>query len=373
MRVIGRHLAGLAVAFSALAISANAQQATAVQGTTANGNSKLDEAISAEGYILPPDAIARLVNLPRESIVTYGTPSPVTRRWFVRNLSDGLPALEFVGKVHHNLAGWQIDPVANRSRTMTMRSNIGYELLDWSANKATKIEMPAGARAGSTSWSPDGMTLAFVANFRDATHIYLADPVTGKSRPLTRTSLLATNVQNFEWTADGRSIVAVLVPDGRGAEPKAPVIEPTPMVRVNEANKLKTRTYPDLLETPYEKDLVKFHSTGQLAVIDVRTRAVKKIGAPGMIRSLSPSPEGKFFRVTYVDEPFSYVLPVSSFGSTEVVIDEAGKVLHQIAKRPLREGESTDIVDPAQTVPAQGAGGRGAAAMSDTAKRNLNI
>ena len=33
-------------------------------------------------------------------------------------------------------------------------------------------------------------------------------------------------------------------------------------------------------------------------MIDVRSRNVKKIGAPGMVRSINPSPDGAFFRVT---------------------------------------------------------------------------
>src|SRR5690606_30949831 len=134
-------------------------------------------------------------------------------------------------------------------------------------------QVPAGARVGTTSWSPDGSTMAFLALFDDATHIYLVDAATGRSRPLTRTPLLATHVTNFEWTAGGKSIVAVLLPDGRGAEPKAPAVATEPMVRVNEGNKLKTRTYADLLESNHDKALVEYYSIGQLALIDVKSRA----------------------------------------------------------------------------------------------------
>ncbi|HQW67134.1 MAG TPA: prolyl oligopeptidase family serine peptidase [Gemmatimonadales bacterium] len=348
--------------------------AQAAQGTTAP-KSWADETISAERYVAPPAEVARLVGAPRESNASYAAASPVNRRWFPRTIGDGMPTLAMMAKPYHNLGGFQVDIRGNRSRGLTTRSNAGYELYDRTTGKSITVQVPAGARVGTTSWSPDGTTMAYLALFDDATHIYLADAATGRSRPLTRTPLLATHVTNFEWTAGGKAVVAVLLPDGRGAEPKAPAVATEPMVRVNEGNKLKTRTYADLLESTHDKALLEYYSIGQLAVIDAKSRAVTKVGAPGMIRALSASPDGTMFRVTYQEKPFSYVLPVSSFGSREVIIDATGKEIRELSKRPLREGESTDSIaarppaPPVGTTPAAGAAN--AAAAADTAKRSL--
>jgi dipeptidyl aminopeptidase/acylaminoacyl peptidase len=335
-----------------------------------------DSTITAERYVMPPAEVARLVGAPREGNASYTAASPVSRRWFPRTLSDGAPSLAIMAKPYHNLGGFQVDIRGNRSRGMTTRSNVGYELHDRTTGKTIPVQVPAGARVGASSWSPDGATMAYLALFDDATHIYLADAATGRSRPLTRTPLLATHVTNFEWTAGGKSIVAVLLPDGRGAEPKAPAVATEPMVRVNEGNKLKTRTYADLLESNHDKALVEYYSVGQLAVIDVKSRAVTKVGAPGMIRSLDASPDGAYFRVTYQEKPFSYVLPVSSFGTREVILDAMGKEVRELSKRPIREGESTDSIaarppaPPPGATPAQGAA-NAAAAAADTAKRSI--
>ncbi len=322
--------------------------------------------ITAEGYITPPDAITRLVTAPRETNALLGAPSPVSRRWFLRTVNEGMPLLEYVGKPFNNLAGWQVDPAGNRARALTMRSNLGFDVYDWQTGKTTRVAAPAGARVGGvTAWSPDGTRFAYLALFPNATHIHIADPATGRSTPLTRASVLATNVSNIEWTADGRSIITVLVPDGRGAEPAAPPVATTPMVRVNENNVLKSRTHFDLLQTPHEKELVKFHATGQLALINVQSRAVTKVGAPGMIRSVNPSPDGTHFRVVYVDEPFSYLLPVANFGTTEVIVDQRGTVLKTLQTRPLNEGAAIDDDAPAAPRPVPGAN-------ADSAKRSLN-
>ena len=298
-------------------------------------------------------------------------PSP-TRKYLLHALVQP-QNLESMGKKHYNLGGWQIDPMGNRARAMTSRSATGYEFLDWATNKVTKAELPAKARGSTfTSWSPDGNTFAYYAQFEDGTQIYLTNPATGKSTPLTKSSVLATNVENFEWTADGKSIVAVLVPDSRGPEPKDPTIADAIRVRVNENNQLKTRNYAALLTTPYDKKLFEFYNLGQLVVIDVKTRVVTKVGEPGLITRLDPSPDGKFFRVTYLDQPFSYVLPVANFGNHEVIIDGTGKVLRTMGKRELSEGQATDSVDPNDPNGGAAGGGRGrGGAVTEWTKRDL--
>ena len=340
---------------------------------TADAKPAVPNPLADEGYIAPPPSIARLVAAPREQNVNFTAPNPGSRQFFLRTMGDGLPSLQNVGKEHHNLGGFQVDYRGNRDRALTMRSSAGFEITEWASGRKMPVTIPAGARVSSPVWSPDGTQFAFLALFEDGTQIYVADATTGKSRAVTTRSTLSTSVTAPEWTADGTSIVTVLVPDARGPEPKEPKLATGPMVRLNENNKLKTRTYPDLLASPFEKALLAYHTTGQLAVVTVKTRAVKQVGAPGLIRSIAPSPDGQYFRVTYVEQPFSYLLPVASYGTRDVVIDGAGTVLRELVKRPLREGEEpADPTDPAPRAAAPtGVGAAGRAAPVDTGKRNI--
>ena len=316
--------------------------------------------ITDEGYVRPPDAIARLVTAPREANVGLTTPSPVTRRWIARPISDGLPSLREVGKPHHNLGGLQIDFAGSRERGLTMRSSAGLEVMDWETGTTTRLAIPAGARVGQPVWSPDGTKAAFFAFFDDGTQLLVAEAATGKVTAVTPKRVLATLVTAPVWIGTSQSLVTVLVPDGRGAEPVESARATGPMVRMTEGTKLKTRTYADLLQTPYEKQLLTYHVTGQLAVVDVKTKAMRPIGTPGMIRAVDPSPDGAWFRVTYMEEPFSYALPVVSFGARDVLLDARGTVVRELAKRPMREND-----DPSD--PMAG----GARADADTTKRNV--
>ena len=326
------------------------------------GNSiAADPVLSSEKYVRPPAEIERLVAAPRHLNVTLSNQSP-NRRYFIKLQGEGMPTVQNFGKPWYNLAGLQVDPRANRARVLTSRVNTGLEIIDGTNGRTTTIEVPVGASVSGARWSPDGSQIAFVASFPDASHIYVADASGGKSRRITTTPLLATFVTEPQWTANGAQVAVVLLPDNRGAEPKAPDIAAGPKVRLTAPGmKNRTRTYADLLQWPYEQDQVEYFTTGQLATIDVRTRAVKKVGPPAMIQRVDPSPSGAFYRVTTMQKPFSYLVQVSSFGTLTQVWDATGKPVVELAKRPLRESDMGGGDDDAP----------GQQQQADTSKRNI--
>lgn len=297
--------------------------------------------LAAESYVTPPGEILRLVTAPRHLNVSLTRQSP-DRRHFLREESDGLPSVNSFGKPHYYFGGLQVDPAANRARALTTRGSARLTLIDAATGRATPIEVPAGARVSSPAWSPDGRQIAYIANFDKASHVYVADVATGRSRVLTRTPLLATLVTSIDWIGDGSSIVAVVVPENRGAEPVRPAIATGPAVQIwMDSVKSPQRMYASLLEDPYEQALMEYYVTGQLAAIDVRTRGVRKIGEPAIFNYVEPSPDGKYFRVTTLRKPFSYVVQYTSFGETEQIWNASGKVLAEVVKRPLRESPDT--------------------------------
>jgi dipeptidyl aminopeptidase/acylaminoacyl peptidase len=263
------------------------------------------------------------------------------------------------GKPHLYLAGLAVDPKANRARQLTMRAGTALILVDPTTNAERRLEVPRGATLSSVTWSPTGQQIAYIANFEDASHVHVADVASGRSVQVTRTPLLATMETGIDWTADGRSIAVVLLPDGRGAAPTHGEggIEDGPQVRLTEGKARPQRVYWSLLEDSHDKDLLKYYTTGQLAIIDVRSRAARKIGAPAMLRSVDASPDGQYFRVSLMQEPFSYIVPTSAFGSVDQLWDATGKVVAELGSTPLREGDTGF--------------GRGGPAAPDTGRRSL--
>ncbi len=300
------------------------------------------EAVTKETYLRPAPDVAEAVLAPRHLNVTLGNPSP-DGRFFLHQRGEGAPTIATFAKPFYRLGGMQIDWRANRERRMTTRSGTALNVTDGESGNSTAIQVPDGAGVSSPTWSPDGSQIAFFVHLEDATHIFVADPTSGRSRQVTRKPVLATLQTSFEWTPDSRSIVTVLVPDNRGAPPVEPQVPTGPQVRITTPDKNRLRTYPDLLEGPHEKALVEYYSTGQLAVVDVRRRRARTLGQPAMIREIEVSPDGNYLRVSTMQTPFSYIAPTRQAGTKdELWTMEDGAIVALLSEQEVRDGTSTD-------------------------------
>jgi dipeptidyl aminopeptidase/acylaminoacyl peptidase len=323
--------------------------------------------LRTETFVKPPADVEHMITTPRTDI-TFTSPSP-DRKWFLKSVGADRGDIDAYGKPHINLGGLQIDTKANRARTVTTSTKTGLTIVDPRTQTAKTLETPKGATLSAHQWSPTGTQVAYIASFDDASHIFVADVATGKSTQITKTPLLATLVTSLEWTPDGKSIVTVLVPDVRGPAPTHGKngVEDGPEVRLTDSRALPQVIHPALLEDSHDKALLAYYTTGQLAVIDVKSKTVRKIGAPAMIRAVDASRDGQYFRVTRMVEPFSYLVPVTSFGTMQELWDASGKVVATLGRTPLNEGGRGGNGDP-DAAPA-GRGGQQTA--SDTGKRNI--
>src|SRR4051812_32927991 len=213
------------------AITAILAAPLSAQGVAQQGTWNPQQILRAETFVKPPADVERMIMAPRVDI-SFTTPGP-DRKWFLKPTGEDRGEIANYGKAHINLGGLQIDTKANRARTLTTSTRSGLTIVDPRTNTTKTLETPKGASLSAASWSPTGTQVAYIANFDDASHIFVADVATGKSTQLTKTPVLATLVTQFDWTADGRTIVTVLVPEGRGPAPihGANSIEDGPQVR----------------------------------------------------------------------------------------------------------------------------------------------
>ena len=307
----------------------------------AQNTAQVPETITKEAWLMPPAEVASVVLAPRYLNVSLNNPSP-SRKQFMRLVTESMPTQAQFAKPHYYLGGVQIDWKANRARSLTTRGSSRIELLSPEDGKTITIAAPEGATIAAAQWSPNGAQVAYLVNFDDATHLYVAESATGKTKRISKTPLLATHVTQPEWGANRLFVVAI--PDGRGAPPVAPSVPTTPQVRMTTPSKNPQRTYNPggLLEWPIDQDRLEYYSTGQLVAIDAASGAVTKVGAPAMITAIDASPDGNYVRVTSMQRPFSYIVPTSNFGNVEEIWSVDGKVKVQLNKRALRDGSPAD-------------------------------
>lgn len=292
--------------------------------------------ISAESYVEPPAAIMEGVLAPWHEHVTLNVVSP-DGRWALHTQPGGLPQLASLSKPYLDLGGIHIAPRANRLRKLRINGGTAIKLINLEDAGVIDVETPSGARFGHAQWSPDGARIAFFAHYADETHIYVADVEQPRARRITRTPVLATLTHSFQWSADGRYIFTILVPRNRKDEPVSPARPTEPLVYITGQIPGARHPRSSLLRTPHEIRLLEHHATGQLARIQVDRRRVHNIGRPGMIRDFDASPDGLHIRVRRLQPPYSYHLPVSLWGSVDMIWDMDGNVLAELARRWLGE------------------------------------
>lgn len=324
-----------------------------------NSNDSWDpqKILRTESFVKPPANIERIVLAPRVDI-SFQNQSP-DRRWFIRTTGADRGDIRAYGKPHLWLGGLQVDTSANRARSVTTGTSTGITLVDPKTGSTRQLQTPAGATITSPVWSPTSSHIAYIGNFANASYAYVVDVASGKSTRLSDRPLMATLVTSLDFTGDGKQVAAVLIPAQRGPVPThgSGGIEDGPWVRLSESRAVPQPVHFSLLKDPHEKAQLAYYTTGQVALIDVRSRAVRNVGAPAMIRSVSASTDGSWLRVTRMTEPFSYLVPVNNFGSVQELWDRQGKVVSTLATTPLRE--------------AQGGFPGAQAPTSDTVKRNI--
>src|SRR6185295_7445362 len=136
------------------------------------------EILAKETYVKPPEIVERIVTAPRNNVV-FTNPSP-DNKYFLKTESEGLPSIDAFGKPHYRLAGLEIDFKANRARALTTRGSIGLTVIDPTNGSTRTIETPKGALVSNATWSPDGKSIGYLANFDAATHIFIAAVASGK-------------------------------------------------------------------------------------------------------------------------------------------------------------------------------------------------
>jgi len=147
---------------------------------------------------------------------------------------------------------------------------------------------------------------------------YVADAKSGalSARASGRAALpvLATSL---DWAPDGSAVYAVLVPEQRMALPKEPAVADGPLVRMTTAGHEEQDADVATCSAPLREVAARVLRTGQLARIDAKGGAGAQRGGARSDYEVSISPDGQLLRVTLLQKPFSYWVPVVELGSEE--------------------------------------------------------
>ncbi len=293
-------------------------------------------------------ADAGTYQLPASTLVDLIDASPTPQAmlspdhaWLLLRERRSLVSIDELAAPELRLAGLRLDPVADaRSRR---RTYAGLTLVSLADGATRTIDgLPPEARIDSVTFSPDGRHLAFVLQTDPAAGwtLWTAAVASGKAARVSSERLhLAARIAPV-WLADSQHLAAALVPANRAAAPVAPNVPVGPVVRENSGTKAAARTYQDLLSNPHDEALFRHHLLAQIGVIGLDGQ-VERLGQPGLLWHLDPSPDGRYLAVGWIEPPFSYLVPASRFPRRVEVLDRAGRQVRLIAELSLQESVPT--------------------------------
>jgi dipeptidyl aminopeptidase/acylaminoacyl peptidase len=292
------------------------------------------------GYDKPPQPLLDVLHAPSPP-----TPyvSPLGTRMLLVSWVD-YPPIARVAEPFVRLAGVRVEP-RNRSKHDTpggygirpcARS---YVLATAPAGAEVSVALPAGACPGAPSWSADGARFAFQSAAADAVELWIGEASSGEIHRVAGVRLNPLLDHTVQWLADQRSLLVKLVPDEPAAPPVAPLTPPGPSIQETNGEKGESSTYEarDTLKSKHDEELFDYYATSQLAVVDVPSGAVKRVGKPGLYTEVDAAPDGAHVLVRSVKKPYSYVTTFDRFPHDVAVWDLAGGGTHLVASLPLAD------------------------------------
>jgi dipeptidyl aminopeptidase/acylaminoacyl peptidase len=305
-------------------------------------------AAGQEPYKLPPKDVIDILDAPPTPRISMSPDGGMMA--IIEN--ESMPSIAYVSQPILRIAGIRIIPDSNSRQVLSF--SIGLSLKDLKTGEVSKIALPEGAKFASVSWAPNGKTIAFLRYLDDGVELWSVDVMTGTAKALTPPSVNAvtspfTLAQDnrrlfvaavtlpFTWVPDNRRLLVALVPEDRSGPPMKPRVPKGPNIQETSGQFTKAATYQDLLETAFDEILFDYYASAQLAVIDIVTGQVQKIGQPGIFSEVSCSPDMTSILVDRVKRPYSYSLPYHGFAHAYEVWDMTGKLVHLLADLPPEE------------------------------------
>lgn len=287
-------------------------------------------ALADDTYRLPPQDIADIVTrapAPAVSISPNGEVMLLLER-------ESLPPVSELGKEMERLAGMRLDPATNDR--FNPRNIIGLQIKDIATGDVRDVDLPGEADLSDFQWSPDGRYAAFSQTDSDSMALFILDTESGNARRVMRDGLNFI-FQEPRWLPDGRLLV-MTIPEDRGERPEEPRTPVGPAIQdAAGGEEAQTRTYQDLLKDQHDEETFRWLTTSQPVIIRPNGRGAVEVGEPRVYTSVSPSPDGDYLLMEWLEEPFSYQVPWSRFPTTTAVYTLRGRMVATVAEQPLAD------------------------------------
>jgi len=297
---------------------------------------------NTNGYQTPPKAIADL-------LLAKPTPSVSIDKkanWMLIIERNSYPTVEELGQPEVRVAGLRLNP----NNFSPSRQNLinGLKLKNLKTSKESAIVgLPANLLASNISWSPDEKQIAFTHTTSNRVDLYVISVEKGIAAKVNKTALNATLGPVVAWVNE-ETLLYTVATKPASMMPKRPITPVGPSIQESVGKAAPSRTYQDLIKSPYDEEAFAFLATAQLIR---NTNGIEtKVGTPAIYTSFDLSPDRKYLLTETIQKPFSYLVTAYSFASKVAIQDMNGKTVKVLANLPSAETTPSGY-DNVQDVP----------------------
>jgi len=111
-----------------------------------------DDILTKETYATPPPELVDAVLAPRHLNISLSNAS-ADKKWFLDEIGDGPVIMKTFSKPFYELGGVFIDNQGNRARALTIRNNVGIQLISAADGSRKPIQIPAGVRVSNATYA----------------------------------------------------------------------------------------------------------------------------------------------------------------------------------------------------------------------------
>lgn len=283
-------------------------------------------------YQKPPAEILQLADYERPpSIITNSG-----KDWLVMMYRPTYATLQELSQQEMKLGGLRINPVTNISSSMTYSDNLKIRKMAEKQEQVVK-NLPQNAQMAYFSFSPDEKKLAFTNTTTKGVELWMVDLESGSAKKITSDNLNANVGNPYSWNRDSQSFLIKVLPANRAKLLNPDDDLPTgPIVSTADGKMSQNRTYQDLLKNPHDEQNFKTLVASELYTVNLEGD-LKKFKDENLYIGNSYSPDGNYIMLTYLKEPFSYIVPLSRFPMTSEVYTSAGTLVKTVNEIPLNE------------------------------------
>lgn len=284
------------------------------------------------GYQIPPKDILDLVTAaPTPSVSFSGTGD-----YMVLLHRASMPSIEELAQPEYRIAGVRLNPANFGGSRQTYFNALKIKQIKTGQTQDV-FGLPAELRGSTLQWSPSQQTFAILNYGNSGIDLYSIDLKEARARKINAHPINDVIGTAFIWQNDSTLIYKAAANSGK-KQPIKPAAPKGPVVQESLGKAAASRTYQDLIKSPYDETLFSYYATGQLIRVNVNTGNTEKIGGEAIYRGFSISPDQQFLLLSTLEVPFSYLVPWSGFPTNYSVTDTKGKLVRVIAKNPSSEG-----------------------------------